>query len=393
MPREKKNTPARIHPEARARTDALKTMARQFYGAPDGKAELSYYSPILIQCTLPHSDPKAAFWSRENGNCSLTISSGFDKDGKFIGVPYGSFPRLVLAYIITRVLQTGDAEIRLEAQFSQFLKEIGYVGNLRGSTRASRTIQNQMLRLVRASINFESGENTPERGNIVGANMNIASRYGLWWDFKNLDQGSLWGSYIQISEEFRREILKAPVPLRTDILAALKKSPLALDVYMWLSYRLFAMRENGQEEVSLSYGRLQAQFGTGIAEKHYRQFRKELKLALAKVAEQWRSTDGKKQNLHYGLDETRLTLYRSPLIIPQKPPTKTAIERGRILGNRKFDPTTERLARQLAGNWSLDFLTKQYFDWIEAANIAPDNPPTHFLDFVRTHRERNGNPA
>src|SRR6266571_4284847 len=114
---------------------------------------------------------------------------------------------------------------------------------------------------------------------MAGVKIDVAPKYSLWWDFKNPEQGSLWGSYIEISEEFRQSILRTPVPLRTDILKAVKKSPLALDVYMWVSYRLFTMRATGQESISLGYGRLQEQFGTGIAEANYRQFRQELKLA------------------------------------------------------------------------------------------------------------------
>jgi hypothetical protein len=52
---------------------------------------------------------------------------------------------------------------------------------------------------------------------------------------------------------------------------------------MWASYRLFTMHNTGQDSISLGYGRLQEQFGTGIAEANYRQFRKEFRLAFAKV--------------------------------------------------------------------------------------------------------------
>ena len=218
-------------------------------------------------------------------------------------MPYGSFPRLVLAYIITRVIQTGARRVELEEHFGSFLKEIGYTGNLRGNTRASKVIHNQLLRLLRASITFEGRVGHVEKGQIAGMNMHVATKYGLWWDFKNPEQGSLWGSYIEISEEFRQAILSTPVPLRTDILKALKKSPLALDVYMWISYRLFTMHATGQESVSLGYGRLQEQFGTGIAEANYRQFRKEVKLAFAKVAQCWGAHGGEKQPLNYELDE------------------------------------------------------------------------------------------
>ena len=41
-------------------------------------------------------------WIRMNGDFSLIVFSGFDRDGKPYRIPYGSFPHLVLAYIITQ---------------------------------------------------------------------------------------------------------------------------------------------------------------------------------------------------------------------------------------------------------------------------------------------------
>ena len=52
------------------------------------------------------------------------------------------------------------------------------------------------------------------------------------------------------------------------------------------------MDKTGQESIALSYGRLQEQFGTGIAEEHYRQFRKECKTAFRKVDTHWRTSNG-----------------------------------------------------------------------------------------------------
>jgi len=97
---------ARTHPDDRSRIATLNMGGQALRPVPAEKPPTSYYTPELIQCTLPHSDPKAQAWVRANGNYSLIIQSGIDKDLKPFGVPYGSFPRLVLAYIITRVVQT-----------------------------------------------------------------------------------------------------------------------------------------------------------------------------------------------------------------------------------------------------------------------------------------------
>ena len=108
MSSEKPKPPAHVPPGDRSRIEASKSLARLFHGSPEQRVPLSYYSPILIQCTLPHSDPKTRDWVKTNGDVSLIISSGVDEELTPYGVPYGSFPRLVLAYIITRVIQTGE---------------------------------------------------------------------------------------------------------------------------------------------------------------------------------------------------------------------------------------------------------------------------------------------
>jgi len=121
----KPKLPARVHPHDRDRIEGLNTLARLYYGTPQSEAPVSYYTPILIQCTLPHSDPKTRDWKKTNGDFTLIISSGVDHNLVPYGIPYGSFPRLVLAYIITRVIQTGERRIALSSHFSSFLEELG----------------------------------------------------------------------------------------------------------------------------------------------------------------------------------------------------------------------------------------------------------------------------
>jgi hypothetical protein len=392
MADQKPQPSAHVHPDDRNRIEGLKALGTLIEGAPQPQAPLSYYTPILIQCTLPHSDPKTPSYAKTNGDFSLIVSSGFDSDGKPYGVPYGSLPRLVLAYIITRVIETGERRIDLSSHFGGFIKAIGYTGNLRGNSRQAKSVHNQLMSLLLASIRFEISEGTAEQGRMAGVNINIADEYSLWWDFKHPEQGSLWGSHIEISEKFRKAILSAPVPLRTDILKAHRKSPLELDVYMWVSYRLFVMQKIGQESISLGYGRLQGQFGTGIGVKDYRKFRSRLKEAFASVDESWRTPDGEKQSLHYEFAPTRLILFSSPLLVHAKPtPAQEAARR--ILESHSFDESTRRKARQLAGKWEVPYLTGQYFDWIAREGIAPKDPSAHFLDFIKTHRQRHGEPV
>ena len=47
----KPTLPARVHPDDRDRIEGLNTLARLYYGTPQSEAPVSYYTPILIQCT------------------------------------------------------------------------------------------------------------------------------------------------------------------------------------------------------------------------------------------------------------------------------------------------------------------------------------------------------
>ena len=380
----------RIHPDDKPRIAAVNGARITLRGTPPTKLPTTYYTPELIQCTLPHSDPETNLWIRKNGNYSLIIQSGADSNGEYFGVPYGSFPRLVLAYIITQVIQTKERRINFSSYFTGFLKEIGYTGNHKGNSESGKRIHDQLERLLHATISFQYKDNE-QRSRV---NITVAPKSVLWWDYQKPEQGTLWESYIDISEEFYQSILANPVPLRTDILSALRKSPLALDVYMWTSYRLFIMQAHGQEQITLSYGRLHEQFGTGIATKNYRLFRNRFKEALGEVAKHWLSPSGENQKLNYDLQEAGLTLFRSPLLIniPKYAQTQKEAdaEAARILATCKFDDATIKLARLLAGSeWDVKWLQKQYFAWINKEGITPKDPKAHFYAFIKKHRDRN----
>jgi len=68
-------------------------------------------------------------------------------------------------------------------------------------------------------------------------NQSIASKAVLWWDTKDPEQAGLWQSTVTLSEAFFSEVVSHPVPVDMRALKALKKSPLALDAYCWLTYR------------------------------------------------------------------------------------------------------------------------------------------------------------
>ena len=67
----------------------------------------------------------------------------------------------------------------------------------------------------------------------------------LWWDYDETEgQQALWGNNVRLSSAFVQSVLTAKIPtdMRALKLLSEKGGPLAMDIYMWLSYRLFVAR-------------------------------------------------------------------------------------------------------------------------------------------------------
>jgi hypothetical protein len=99
-------------------------------------------------------------------------------------------------------------------------------------------------------------------------------------DEKHPDQSSLWDSWIQLGEDFYEAIVAAPVPVDIRALKALKRSPLALDLYAWATYTAYRTHKSGQAR-ALSWELLHEQLGGEYTNP--KEFARKARLALRKV--------------------------------------------------------------------------------------------------------------
>lgn len=158
---------------------------------------------------------------------------------------------------------------------SKFMTELGLMPT--GGRWGSITqLKNQMRRLFSSYVTCSYDDDS-----FNVQNMTPIERANLWWSPKEPDQTTLWKSSVLLGQNFFDEITKHPVPIDLRALNALKKSPMALDIYMWLTYRMFYLRK----PTPLRWTSLQAQFGADYADnKAGRQgFRRGFTYALKKV--------------------------------------------------------------------------------------------------------------
>ena len=275
--------------------------------ARDADPDRGFMARLMTLCSLPRSNPgQRKEYVRRNGPYTLVITSGYQQK-----LPFGNLPRLLLAWVCTEAVRTQSRVLILGDSVAGFMRTLDIYSTSGGTyTR----LRNQMRRLFNAHVQLiyedQHGETT--------VNSLIARRMELWWN-KCPDQSSLWESKIELSEDFFKEIVHRPVPLDLNILKALKRSPLGLDLYMWLTYRTFSL--DGPKR--LSWPTLYRQFGVEPARSNDKRtvdnFRTDCLRELKKIKTAW-------PDLEYRIERGRRHEKTGALLLlpstPQIPPLR-----------------------------------------------------------------------
>src|SRR4029450_1558331 len=69
---------------------------------------LGYMARAMVQATMPHRKPAESFFERTNGAFTLTMMAP-----PKVGLPYGSMPRLLMAWLTTEAVRTKSRELIL----------------------------------------------------------------------------------------------------------------------------------------------------------------------------------------------------------------------------------------------------------------------------------------
>ncbi|MFN7942437.1 MAG: replication protein RepA [Thermoanaerobaculia bacterium] len=211
--------------------------------------EVGFLARALVQATLPHSDPKANEFVRRNGHFTLSILAPTD-----VGLPFGRYPRLVLAYLTTEAVRRKRPDIELGSHFSHFCAALG-IPPTTGPRGSLPMLREQLQRLFAST--FQCIFHDESQGRHAGDGFLIAEKRELWWDPRPGKGEAAWGSHVLLSDRFFREATEAPVPLDLRVLRALR-SPFEIDIYVWLTWRFFRLRR----PVTIPWASLALQFGS-----------------------------------------------------------------------------------------------------------------------------------
>ena len=205
----------------------------QLVSASEADADLGFMARMMALCSLPRSNPGNRHqYKRVNGPYKLVMPAIGDHK-----LPFGTNPRLILAWVCTEAVRTQSRDIVLGRALSEFMRKLG-ISSTDG--RGQARLRNQMERLFSCSVSMIYKDDNRR----ASAFAVLADLTDFWWAPKRPDQAALWESKVRLSESFFNEIVSHPVPLDMNTLKALKRSPLGLDLYLWLVYgpSRFALR-------------------------------------------------------------------------------------------------------------------------------------------------------
>lgn len=245
---------------------------------------------------LPHKRIEDAVWRRQGINTTLLVEAGHDKAGALIGVPYGSLARLILLYLQTQAIRTGSQEVELGGNMKVWLERMG----LQRGGRTYQLVTEQARRISRCRLTFYSETDKGEAwqsGAFVKGGISMAG-------VVDGDQQRLWQDRVLLDDGFWQSLQAHPVPVREEAIQAISTRSVAIDLYIWLAYRLHAL----SKPTPITWLALHAQFGAGFAlVKHMKpKFLEALTLALAVYPE-----------ARVEVTEKGLTLYPSAPAVPK----------------------------------------------------------------------------
>ena len=247
------------------------------------------------------------------GRCKLT---GYPP----MKIPYGFAPRLIFAYVVGEAVR-GRQSVNLGRTKHRFLKALGVSTN----SRNYHTVCEQIMYLATCQIevtqlkhveNFEQFE--IDRYNVA---KNIKYQRPLFVFDENQRVANLvldpnpgiqkpapldWNTTLTLSDDFYKLVRDKPMPVNLDHLKSLARSPRRMDIYTWLSHRVYRIKN---KPVNVPLTSVHRQFASDIDFRHHRQFREKLKRDLAAIGKVY-------DKFNMELTDSELIIYASPPPIP-----------------------------------------------------------------------------
>jgi hypothetical protein len=338
------------------RTDALKPWMREVFNeylsieeeSAQSAGTVGFMARTMVMATLPYKDPKQDIFVRKNGDFTLKVLAGYSG-----GIPYGIYPRLLMSWVVTEAVRTKSPVLELGDSLSFFMRDVLNIRTSTGGVNGSGTrVSEQMKRLFGSMVTAGYAGSGNKRGfslrNVMLADQldlsaedsksfnldrpletaGVIHESGLWVPTLS-EEANIWKSSVRLNARFFDECVNSPVPIDLRVYKVLKGSPLAMDIYAWLTFRMSYLKKRGKP---IPWAALMMQFGSSFggneagppSDQALRDFRKafikQLKVVLVLYPE-----------AKIDIEENGLVLFPSrPSVLPVKSSEQTGQKTSQI---------------------------------------------------------------
>jgi hypothetical protein len=264
----------------------------------DEESRLGITHAGFAMTSLPHKRIEEALWRREGHRTTLLVEAGRDRKGGIIGVPYGSIARLILLYLQTEAVRTNSPEIELGRSMKTWMSRM----NLSTGGKTYQLVAEQARRISACRLTFftdrSNGAEARHNGAFVQDAITLSGVLG------DQDQQALWQDRVRLDPQFWRSLKEHPVPVREEAIRAIGTRSLAIDVYIWLAYRLHSLAK----PTPVTWAAIHGQFGAGfrLVRQIKPTFCEALQLAMAVYPD-----------ARVDMEKEGIVLYPSPPAIPK----------------------------------------------------------------------------
>lgn len=261
----------RLEAERRGRLDVFDALI----SVREEEAVPAFLHSALCAMSLPTQRPKDDTKGiiREDGKYLLAIHPKpviqiVDGEAvlKSLGLPYGSYPRVVLLYLLSEAVRTQSRDVVLAKSFRGWMQRLGYKSFGGGPRGPMKLIQQQVDRLLACEwqIRWDQDASARDDAGFAFREVKLANEYagGLTRDGEFVRE-------IRLSEVFFDHLCEHAVPLNEVAIRQLKGSSTALDLYTYLAYRL--PRIGGDKPHTISWDQLAKHLGNEGQMRRFRQ--------------------------------------------------------------------------------------------------------------------------
>ncbi|MBV8401597.1 MAG: plasmid replication protein [Acetobacteraceae bacterium] len=243
----------------------------------EGGAEVGYSYSAWCLAGLPHRErAPGEDWLIKTDYAQLLVRPGIrvrdDDTREPLAVPTGTLARLLLIDWQSEAYERGRREIALGKNPNALLTRLG----LSRGGPVTRKLADQLERLSTCTIDFRFGS---DRAAVVVNERLVEAFAYTGGEDPRTRRHARWIERIVLSEAFYRELRRHPVLVNRAAIRDIQTSPRAIDVYLWLAFRLHAL----DGEAMVSWTALWRQFGREFRTlKSFKaEFQEPLALALA----------------------------------------------------------------------------------------------------------------